>query len=703
MADEQRRLGALLIGMGLLDEGQLERALEEQRSSGRRLGRVLVDLGLLGERALADALGRQLGLERWSPERFPSEPAARALVTPNAALRARLLPLARTWSDGRETVVIATSDPLAPLAARVVRSLAERGALVRWMLAEETQLDAALAATYGRSARGGAKVEAMPIIQGLPEALATGSTLMADDAVLEIIEIDAGEPIRVYEAPSLGILEDSSAAARPPGESQAGDPASAASGESATVGSRAPSPSGTGEDPSSGSSLGRDGWARAARTGETNWGELVPSEPPAERGPDAGSGVALARVAIRKSRAGLREVIPLGARRADQRHERLASPGEGDDRDIDFDVLTPVPHPNPRSEAPGDVARSPSPYVEDGAAHASARLRGPPSEDRVAPSLAATQVEQIEEVGLPAAPSASLEPSTEDVFASEPTVGPADDLLELIDDTRSPDPSKRDAKRGEVAQAPSPKESIYPDDPVTDRASPSPKVHEASGGARSSPSRDAQASAEPAPGKDPVDRPRTYGPEARTTVGEVSFSWAAEPPRRGVDGHEGRPIPGDEKTASRRVTPKSGGESPVVEQFARSIDSDLQDGEPAESGSRARQASPSPPSSSPALRAAEGSGATEGSTASGPSGGRPYGVPTAPTSSEAFASRPKVPIEDRATELYARLVRFAAGEGLPAAIREDALRVVIALLIEQRLLDEAAVERALARYSSSGS
>jgi hypothetical protein len=58
-----RPLGRLLVEQGLIREDELERALEEQASTGRRLGETLVDLEFVSHPALSRALAEQYGFE----------------------------------------------------------------------------------------------------------------------------------------------------------------------------------------------------------------------------------------------------------------------------------------------------------------------------------------------------------------------------------------------------------------------------------------------------------------------------------------------------------------------------------------------------------------------------------------------------------------------------------------------------------------
>jgi hypothetical protein len=65
-----RPLGRVLVEHGLLSEDELERALEDQASTGRRLGETLVELGFVSHAALSRALTEQYGIEPKSETGF---------------------------------------------------------------------------------------------------------------------------------------------------------------------------------------------------------------------------------------------------------------------------------------------------------------------------------------------------------------------------------------------------------------------------------------------------------------------------------------------------------------------------------------------------------------------------------------------------------------------------------------------------------
>ncbi len=54
------RLGEVLVQKGLIDDAQLQQALEQQKKSGRKLGRALTDLKMVTEEAIAVVIAEQM-------------------------------------------------------------------------------------------------------------------------------------------------------------------------------------------------------------------------------------------------------------------------------------------------------------------------------------------------------------------------------------------------------------------------------------------------------------------------------------------------------------------------------------------------------------------------------------------------------------------------------------------------------------------
>lgn len=60
---KRKRFGEILVEAKVVDEYQLQRALEKQRGTGRRLGQVLEEMGVVTERDIAAVLARQFGFK----------------------------------------------------------------------------------------------------------------------------------------------------------------------------------------------------------------------------------------------------------------------------------------------------------------------------------------------------------------------------------------------------------------------------------------------------------------------------------------------------------------------------------------------------------------------------------------------------------------------------------------------------------------
>ena len=103
------RLGDLLLGAGVLDEGGLKKALSAQKKMNIRLGQAVVALGLATEKEFVRALGKQLGapmIDLYSATK-PTDDLLSS-VPEGLARKHLLLPLFR--ENG--TIRVAMADPL---------------------------------------------------------------------------------------------------------------------------------------------------------------------------------------------------------------------------------------------------------------------------------------------------------------------------------------------------------------------------------------------------------------------------------------------------------------------------------------------------------------------------------------------------------------------------------------------------------------
>jgi type IV pilus assembly protein PilB len=102
------QLADILLSEGLVDEGQLNAAFEQQQRVGRSLGRVLVEQGVLTESQLVAALARQIGLRFVDLQEHAVDGSATGRVTGAVARRHTALPIGYN-DEGK--LLVAMADP----------------------------------------------------------------------------------------------------------------------------------------------------------------------------------------------------------------------------------------------------------------------------------------------------------------------------------------------------------------------------------------------------------------------------------------------------------------------------------------------------------------------------------------------------------------------------------------------------------------
>ncbi len=139
-------LGEYLISQGLIVEGQLEDALQEQTQTRERLGEILMRKGLISDHDLLGALGHQLGVRLFDPNQDEVQTSALHLVPLDFAKRHDLLPI----TLGDEHFTVAMADPLDVVATDQLQRIAlrEQKELLILLAAHEV-LDKARETHYG--------------------------------------------------------------------------------------------------------------------------------------------------------------------------------------------------------------------------------------------------------------------------------------------------------------------------------------------------------------------------------------------------------------------------------------------------------------------------------------------------------------------------------------------------------------------------
>ncbi len=140
------KLGTLLVNKKIISEQQLQKALDEQKSSGERLGSVLVKLGFIQEDALLSFLSSQYGVPSIDLCEFNINLELLKLIPADLARKYLVFPLSLRGT----TLVIAMADPSNIFAIDDIKFLT--GYRVEALAAAESAIQEVLDEHYDTSA-----------------------------------------------------------------------------------------------------------------------------------------------------------------------------------------------------------------------------------------------------------------------------------------------------------------------------------------------------------------------------------------------------------------------------------------------------------------------------------------------------------------------------------------------------------------------
>ena len=140
----RKKLGDLLVEVGIITAEQLQEALEEEKIRGGRLGETLMGLGYITEDVLLAFLGKQCGVSYVSLSEYGDIDEEVIKSVPESIARHQtLIPIAL---EGK-TLTIAMSDPLNVFAIDDLRLMT--GKEINVVIASETELKNAIERYYG--------------------------------------------------------------------------------------------------------------------------------------------------------------------------------------------------------------------------------------------------------------------------------------------------------------------------------------------------------------------------------------------------------------------------------------------------------------------------------------------------------------------------------------------------------------------------
>ena len=174
-----KRLGDLLISVGLISEQQLQQALQLQKQDKKRLGTVLIDSGMISQKQLIEALELQLGIEFIDLSKVSIPPELSHAFSRNIAKRYGVVPVAAA----KDELYIAMSDPLNFVAIEAVKTATRKRVIP--MISTEDAVARAIAPLYGTegAARAIEEMERAGAADAAPAPTFLTSTLGGEEDV----------------------------------------------------------------------------------------------------------------------------------------------------------------------------------------------------------------------------------------------------------------------------------------------------------------------------------------------------------------------------------------------------------------------------------------------------------------------------------------------------------------------------------------
>ncbi|RQD70559.1 MAG: type II secretion system protein GspE [Tindallia sp. MSAO_Bac2] len=105
---KNRRLGDLLVEVGVITQDQLRDALEKQKNTNKKIGEVLVDQGIIDDKQITEVLEFQLGIPHMDLEKIYIPPEIPRIISEKLARRHILIPI----KQEDDVLMVAMADPL---------------------------------------------------------------------------------------------------------------------------------------------------------------------------------------------------------------------------------------------------------------------------------------------------------------------------------------------------------------------------------------------------------------------------------------------------------------------------------------------------------------------------------------------------------------------------------------------------------------
>jgi type IV pilus assembly protein PilB len=185
------RLGQLLVRNKVITTDQLQKAVEQQKSSGGRLATQLSKLGFLSETALTDFLSQQYNVPSINLNEYDIDPAVLKYVSADISKKHLVIPISRTGAS----LIVAMADPSNMQVIEDIRFMT--GFKVDAVVAAEVDIIEAVRKYYGARAvaeSGGISMDLDAKDYDLSDsdaATSPFSDMESDDNIVEVDDFDS--------------------------------------------------------------------------------------------------------------------------------------------------------------------------------------------------------------------------------------------------------------------------------------------------------------------------------------------------------------------------------------------------------------------------------------------------------------------------------------------------------------------------------
>jgi len=164
---------------GIINQAQLDKALEEQRSRGGKLGEILQRMGYVSEEDIIECLSHQYGVPSINLRQFPVDPQVAKVVTEELARKHNVLPILKTG----QTLTVAMADPTNIFAIDEITF--STGFKVDPVVASEEAISEAIDKIFGTTR----EVELKELMDNLAQVQEEALEVLEEEEELDIAEL----------------------------------------------------------------------------------------------------------------------------------------------------------------------------------------------------------------------------------------------------------------------------------------------------------------------------------------------------------------------------------------------------------------------------------------------------------------------------------------------------------------------------------